>query len=295
MVPALVAAHSLKARSKSPDLFDVRLLRLEETPHLNKRHNQTFIWWEGDLPWVWRRHDLQSFAPLRRMVPALLGFQGRALLIDPDIFAVGDVYELLSRDMGGKAILCRQRSEWREGRQLYSTAVMLLDCSQLTHWQWEHQIDELFRHRLTLGPLLSLLDETPDRIGLFEDEWNHPDTLNDKTKLLHNTEIRTQPWKTGLRADYNEYARRDPLWLDTLKRVRRKLLRREDHSVRYVPHPDQRQEHLFFALLQECLDEGSITPGFLRKAMRKDYLRKDTFARLEYWSRISKSVPANSA
>ncbi len=155
MVAALVSAHSLKSRSKSPHLFDVRLLRLEETPHLYKRHNQTFVWWDGDAPSVWRRHDLQSFAPLRRMVPALLGFQGRALVIDPDIFAIGDVYELLSRDMGGKAILCREKPEWREGRRLYSSAVMLLDCSKLTHWQWEREIDELFTGRLKLGPWLS--------------------------------------------------------------------------------------------------------------------------------------------
>ncbi|HTS50215.1 MAG TPA: hypothetical protein VMH05_19850 [Bryobacteraceae bacterium] len=284
MVAALVCAHSLKSRSKSPDLFDVRLLRLEETPHLYKRHNQTFIWWEGFLPSVWRRHDMMSFAPLRRMVPYFLGFQGRALLLDPDIFAIGDVYELLSRDMGGKAILCRQKSEWREGRQLYSSAVMLLDCNQLTHWQWEREMDELFAHRLKLGPYLSLLDESPERIGLFEEEWNHFDTLNEKTKLLHTTETRTQPWKTGLRADYHEYARQDPIWLDTLKRVRRTLSGQPDQTVRYQAHPDQRQEQVFFSLLKECLEQGSITPGFLRRAMRKNYVRKDAFARLAHWS-----------
>ena len=48
MVAALVSAHSLKSRSKTPDLFDVRLLRLEETPHLCKRNNKKFIWWVGE-------------------------------------------------------------------------------------------------------------------------------------------------------------------------------------------------------------------------------------------------------
>ena len=101
MVAALVSAHSLKSRSKSPHLFDVRLLRLEETPHLYKRDIiRPFVLWEGDAPSVWRRRDLQSFAPLRRLVPALLGFQGRALVIDPDIFAIGDVYELLKSGHG---------------------------------------------------------------------------------------------------------------------------------------------------------------------------------------------------
>src|SRR5438876_12127468 len=78
MVAALVSAHSLKSRSQSPDLFDVRLLRLEETPHLYRRDKQKFVWWDGGTPSVWRRRDLQSFAPLRRMVPARLGFEGPA-------------------------------------------------------------------------------------------------------------------------------------------------------------------------------------------------------------------------
>ena len=181
MVAALVSAHSLKSRSKNAHLFDVRLLRLEKTSHLYKRHNQTFFWWEGNAPSVWRPHELQSFAPLRRMVPALLGFQGRALGSDPDIFAISDVYELLSRDMGGKAILCREKSEWLEGRRLYSSAVMLLDCSKLMHWQWEREIDELFTGQLKLALWLSLLDKSPERIGLFEEEWNHPITRKPTT------------------------------------------------------------------------------------------------------------------
>ena len=279
MVAALVSAHSLKSRSKSPHLFDVRLLRVEETPHLYKRDNQTYFLWDGDAPSVWRRRDSQSFGPLRRLVPALLGFQGRALVIDPDIFAIGDVYELLNRDMGGRAILCRERPGRHEGRRWYYSSVMLLDCSKLMHWQWEREVDELFTGQLKLGPWLWLLGESPERIGLIEEEWNHLDTLTDKTKLLHNTEVRTQPWKTGLPADYYQYAPSGHVWLKALKRIARGMVSSgQDRTVRYQPHPDPRQEQLFFALLRECLEQGSITHHFLRESMRKNYLRKDAFA-----------------
>ena len=44
------------------------------------------------------------------MPPELMGYEGRALVIDPDILAVADVWELLSRDMQGAAIMCRQRN-----------------------------------------------------------------------------------------------------------------------------------------------------------------------------------------
>ena len=44
----------------------------------------------------WRNDDLQSFTPLRFMPPELMGYQGRAVVVDPDVFAVGDVFELLT-------------------------------------------------------------------------------------------------------------------------------------------------------------------------------------------------------
>ena len=279
---AKVAAHSLRSRSRSPDRFDVRLLRLEETPHLYRCHGQRFVWWDGDAPSVFRRRDLQSFAPLRRMVPALLGFRGRALVLDPDVFAVGDVFELLTRDMNGKAILCRRQARSHGGRALYSSAVMLLDCGQLAHWQWERDIDDIFRRGAPLGPWLALLDESPERIGLLEDEWNHFDTLNEETKLLHNTEIVTQPWKTGLPADYHEHAPRWPPLLEALRRgVSRMTSRHATPSEYYRPHPDPRQEQLFFTLLKECLDDGTITRALVRRAIRRSHLRKDAFALLD--------------
>jgi hypothetical protein len=158
---------------------------------------------------------------------------------------------------------------------------MLLDCPRLTHWQWERDIDDLFTGTLKLGPWLTLLDESPERIGLFEEEWNHLDTLTETTKLLHNTEIPTQPWKTGLPADYHEHAPQDPVPLQALKRVARRMLRKgTGGTVFYRPHPDPRQEQLFFALLKECLEQGSVTRRFLRRAIRKNYLRKDAFALL---------------
>src|SRR5262249_10184363 len=158
-----------------------------------------------------------------------------------DIFAVGDVYELLTRDMNGKAILCRRKPQRRDGRQPYSSAVMLLDCGKLTHWHWDRDIDEIFRGTLTFGPWISLLDEPDEHIGLLDEEWNHCDTLNEKTRLLHNTEIITQPWKTGLPADFHEHAPRWPAPVEALKRVARRMISANgDHRILYRPHPDPR-------------------------------------------------------
>ena len=281
LVAAKVSAHSLKARSKHRDRFDVRIFRLEEVPELTRHEGEKFLWWEGSKSATWRKNDLQSFQLLRRMVPALLGYAGRALVIDPDVFAVGDVYELLSRDMGGKAILCRERPYRRDGQTLYSSAVMLLDCAQLGRWDPEREIEGLFSGQLHMGPLLSLLDVPPEDIGLFEKEWNDLDTLTSRTKLVHTTDVATQPWRTGLPTDHRGQVRRLPRWLAwsylqtayVLSGGRRKPLfpRR---------HPDPHQERLFLTLLDECLKTGEIKVDFLEDAVRKRHLRRDVLKRL---------------
>jgi len=281
VVAAKVSAYSLKSRSQHADLFDVRILRLEDCPNLYCREGQRFSWWEDSKPQAWRRKDYASFHLLRRMVPALMGYTGRALVIDPDVFAVGDVYDLLSRDMEGKAIVCRERPYGRNGRTLYSSAVMLLDCERLTSWEPEREIEGLFSGRLQLGPLIALLDVEAGEIGLLEEEWNDFDRLSPRTKLLHNTEVATQPWRTGLRSNHQGHVPQVPSWLAwpwlramyVLSRGRRKPLRHRSHS-------DTRQERLFFTLLDECVKAGQISTEALKKAVAQKYVRSDLFERL---------------
>src|SRR5262245_51696302 len=105
LVGALVSAYSLKRNSATPDAFDVRLMHQEDYAFFRSKEGKIYL--RESVQRIWRNDDLQSFTPLRFMPPELMGYQGRAVVIDPDIFAVGDIWELLSRDMQGKAIMCR--------------------------------------------------------------------------------------------------------------------------------------------------------------------------------------------
>lgn len=73
-----------------------------------------------------------------------MGFQGRAVVIDPDIFALGDIYELLLKDKGGKAILCRHMEGSDAKPSYHASSAMLLDCAKLKHRRWAAAIDEVF-------------------------------------------------------------------------------------------------------------------------------------------------------
>ena len=185
LVGALVSAYSLRRNSRHADSFEVRIIHHKDYPFFRAREGQLFL--RDGLKRVWLNDDLQSFTPLRFMPPELMGYKGRAVVIDPDVFAVGDIYELLTRDMAGKAIMCRARPN----RKLFASSVMLLDSARLTDWHVETQFNELFELKRDYVEWVSLKCGPRETIGLFEEEWNHFDKLTEKTKLLHNTRRRT--------------------------------------------------------------------------------------------------------
>lgn len=278
---ALVGAHSIRRQSRHNEKFDVCLIRHADHPFLSAKEGQLFLR-DGVLR-PWRNEDLQSFTPLRFMPPELMGYQGRAVVIDPDVFAVGDVFDLLSRDMQGKAIYCRprdRRSRSVEGRM--ATSVMLLDCAKLPHWQVERQFESMFRRELDYKDWITLAREPRDSLGLFENGWNDLDRFSRATRMLHTTKRWTQPWKTGLPVDFTpaDKLRRFPP-LGWLLHARRRIF--GDHALlgRYRRHPDANQEGYFFGLLRECVESGLVARDFIAEQIARQHVRADAVAVME--------------
>ncbi len=279
MLGALVGEYALRRNSAHADEFDVRILHTDDHPFLAEREGQSYLRSGGHRPW--HMEDLQSFTPLRFQPPAEMGYEGRALLTDPDVFAVGDVWELLSRDMQGKAVLCRPAHGAKGRAGIRASSVMLLDCEKLTHWRCAEGFHEMFEDKRDYTDWIGLLLEPEGSIGDLEDEWNDLDHLTPATKMLHNTKRYTQPWKSGLPIDFTpaEKTRTFPP-LGWYRQARRKLfgLRNLGH---YRPHPDPAQERHFFGLLRECLDAGVVSEARLREAMKQNHLRHDAFELIE--------------
>lgn len=279
-VGALVAKYALQRNSSNTDKFDVQFIHTKDHSFLHDKEGQAYL--RAGQSRTWLNDDLQSFTPLRFMPPELMGYQGRAVVMDPDIFAAGDIWALLSRDMQGSAIMCRTRSG-RKGRTgALASSVMLLDCQQLSDWNCEQQFNEMFEFKRDYMPWIGLKLEQRDRIGLFEDEWNDFDRLTENTKLLHNTKRKTQPWKTGLPVDYRP-AENEASWspLFWVKKARRAVFGEYGLLGEYKPHPDPAQEALFFGLLKECLQQGIVTEDMLQEEMRQNHVRHDAFEVLE--------------
>ncbi|MBK6961457.1 MAG: hypothetical protein IPH23_09910 [Gammaproteobacteria bacterium] len=277
IVGAKVAAYALRRFSQHNDQFDVRIIDTRDYPCFEAREGQSYL--RDGVKRVWLNDDLQSFTPTRFMPPALMNYTGRALVIDPDVFAAADVWALLNRDMGGKAILCRMRSG-PKGLidKCFASSVMLLDCAQLKHWDVEQRFNAMFDFTQDYQPWVCLKDEPRDSIGFFEPTWNDFDHFTPETRMLHTTRRKTQPWKTGLPVDWRP-AERFRLFPPAawLLRLRRHLFGEYGLMGNYRAHPDRNQERFFFGLVKECLAKGLLDEPLLRAEMARNHVRHDLF------------------
>ncbi len=211
--------------------------------------------------------DLQSFTLTRFMPPELMGFSGKAVVIDPDIFALVDINELFNMDMRGKAIACCRKNEW------WDTSVMLLDCEKLKHWKIKDILGQFADKKLDYADLFALKKEAAESMIIeIPRIWNSLDELTQETKMLHTTNRLTQPWKTGLPIDFiiNKMPKlfgfipREPI---------HKFLGK--YPTHYQPHPDKTIERFFFGLLRDTVKNGVITRAFVEKEISQGYIRTD--------------------
>jgi len=275
MLGALVSRYSLQKNSAHADKFDVKFIEVKDFPVMADHEGRQYRR-DGEMR-QWLNDDLQSFTPLRFAPPQLMGYSGKAVVMDPDIFAIGDIWELLSRDMKDTAIMCRPKSGRKGRKGAYASSVMLLDCEKLGHWTFEDNFKEMFEPvKRDYMDWVSLKLENPATIGLFENEWNDFDNLTENTKLLHNTKRKTQPWKTGLKIDYRQA---DTFQLfpprHWIRRGRRALFGDYKFAGTYAAHPDPNQEKFFFGLVREGLEEGVFSEAMLRDEMSQGHLRPD--------------------
>ena len=80
--------------------------------------------------------------------------------------------------------------------------------------------------------------------------------------------------------DYSKY----PFPKSVFKQVKNLIAPRKPKSEAYLPHPDPNQERLFFTLLAECLEDGTVTEELVRREMSANHVRHDA---LELCSRAA--------
>ena len=263
---AMIAQYALQ-KHMEPHTIPVTIMNVDTMDMFQSFHEKTYR--RNGRLLTFDRHDLQSFTLSRFLPPSLMGYEGKVLVIDPDIFSLVNIHELFALDMHGYAIACcRKKDAW-------DSSLMLLDCAKLRHWDVPQFLRDLHHETLDYTDLMMLKKES-DILELPR-IWNSLDHLDDKTKLLHTTNRLTQPWKTGLPIDF----RREPLkkigGIIPREWVWKKLGK---YSTTYQPHPQKHIETFFFGLVKEALATGVLSRDFIQSEIDAGHARKDTFALL---------------
>ena len=218
------------------------------------------------------KNDLQSFTLLRFFAPTLDNFNEKILVVDPDIFALKSPKDLFSEiDNNEHDIACTfyngsPRSE-----------MMLLNAKKV-NWNFKSLIEKLFNLELDYSDLMNLSFNKNLKIKNIDRKYNSHDNINSDTVLLHTTNRLTQPWKEGLKINF-EKSKFSKYY--KFKQHIKKLLKREyDKSVLYnffQPHPDKKVISTVKNLFIEAKRNNYIKDHEIRIEIEKNNISNSIF------------------
>lgn len=258
IIGAKIAKYALETRGGLKKRgIPVSIMKVEEIPAF-----QSFVgkpYRKGNYD-VYNFKDLQSFTLTRFMPPELMGYEGRSLVIDPDIYALSDVTELFDMPMNGTAITACKKNPW-------DTSVMVLDNEKLPHWKITEMLSDIATKKKTYEDIAQLRNEPDGSIQELPRIWNNLDTLTRDTKMIHTTTRLTQPWKTGLPIDFT---------FNPVPKLFGMIPRFWVHQpTHYQKHPNPEIEKLFFTLLKETIEGGGVTEAEIDEAIARKDVRAD--------------------
>ena len=267
LLGAKIAKHAMETRGDAKELgIPVTIMDVEEIPQYMKYAGMTYK--RGGEVRSNNSKDLQFFTLSRFAPPELMNYEGRALVIDPDIFALSSIAELFETDLRGNAIAaCSKKDAW-------DSSVMILDCNKLKHWKMEDILEGLKSGSEDYRVWMQLREES---VTPLIREWNSLDELSVDTKMLHTTIRLTQPWKTGLPIDFTINKMPKIFGIIPREPVHKFLGKYPTH---YKPHPSKEIEYFFFELAHEALNSGAVTETEVQQEIAAGNIRPDFFEKL---------------
>ena len=181
--------------------------------------------------------NMTEFSLYRYLIPQLCSFQGKAIYLDSDMVCFSDIAQLFDAPMANSDFLAK-KIESAGGEKTWESSVMLIDCARC-----RFDLDQIFaeidaqaytyREFSRLGK--GFLALHPYRIGEIDPNWNVLDYCDSSTKLIHYTDLFTQPWK----------------------------------------YPDHPHGHVWFAYLREAMGAKFITQRDIDLAILRGHARAD--------------------
>ncbi len=190
------------------------------------------------LPLHLKYRNLTEFSLYRYLIPELCSFQGRAIYLDSDMICLADNSALFDLAMEGCDFLAKREYAESDGEKMWGLSVMLIDCER-SRFPLQNIFDEIDRGVFTYTEFSQMgkrfLAHHPYQIGELDPSWNVFDRVDSDTKIVHYTNLFTQPWK-------------------------------------YYGHP---HGELWFSYLHEALAAGYVTDADINLTIQRGFARPD--------------------
>ena len=171
-----------------------------------------------------RQGSRTNFSFARFAIPELKGYRGRAIYLDADMLVFRDIRHLWESPLGPQRISIQEDlpdhvvSAAKSGApkaRVKQTSVMLIDCAAA---RWDvREIVAGLDGRYTYEQLMyemCILDESDIRYGV-PFVWNSLEHYDVHTRLIHYTDMNTQPWVSAFNVNGKLWFKEVLLMLET--------------------------------------------------------------------------------
>lgn len=167
-----------------------------------------------------RNGQRTGFSFSRFCIPKLAGYQGKAIYMDADMLVFQDIRELWNIPFDGAKVVIQKEVKHEDvtlkkigapKKRKKQCAVMLLDCERLD-WDINRIVGDMNEGKYDYEGLmydLCILTDEEVKFGV-PFEWNSLEYYDPQTRLIHYTDVHTQPWT----AIGNQWAE---LWFDEVR------------------------------------------------------------------------------
>ena len=199
--------------------------------------------------------NVTEFSLYRFLIPALCDYEGKAIFMDSDTICLDDIEDLFNADMQDYHFLAKRSAYNEREANLWGLSVMLIDCEKCK-FDLDVYVKEIAEGLYSYSDFTNMspkfLKYHPFKIGDIDPLWNVFDRYDENTKLIHYTNLYTQPWKF-----------RHHLWGD-----------------------------LWFKYFHEAIDLGYISDRDITLSKERSYVRRDIMKGNSLISRLHFLRPA---
>lgn len=155
-----------------------------------------------------------AFSLARWAIPEWCDYKGKAIYCDSDQIAIDDIAELWNFDLEDnlcaavpvKAAKCDPhyirhflKGYLKAEDTYYLSSVMLIDCEKGSVWSLEKLVKLIRDQAFSIEDLMFLTAPFRDHFNVsvktLPSEWNHLDVIYSDSKIVHFTNLSSQPWR----------------------------------------------------------------------------------------------------